>query len=295
MQEPLEALTERVARAAELLKQHYGARRVHVLRVGIRRIRTFLKQSADHRAKRMRKIWGGFAGATNDARDWDVFHKTARALLGPDEYRTFRRLNRKRLEASHRAVRTLVNSEHWDRHLQEWRRYLGQAASRSPAGGSGERCRRPLAGDQGQGRPQAGSYSRAPVARQQPSLEAVVQKAGVALTMALQADDDRAWHKFRIAVKETRYIAEATSPLPPGGRQVIAICKSLQATLGEWHDTVIQLQLLDELAPHPVHARLQSLVRKRKIMSLTQTRTLLEAQSTFTPLPCDEGPGRSPA
>ena len=104
MHEPLEELTVRVAQSAERLKHHYGAKRLHILRVGIRRIRTYLKQSGNLRAKRMRKIWGGFAGATNDARDWDVFHRTARVLLEPDEYQAFKRLNRKWLEASHRAV-----------------------------------------------------------------------------------------------------------------------------------------------------------------------------------------------
>ena len=84
MQESLEKLTERIELTAERLKQRYGARRLHVLRVSIRRIRTYLKQSSIPRAKRMRKIWGGFAGSTNDARDWDVFHRTARLLIEPD-------------------------------------------------------------------------------------------------------------------------------------------------------------------------------------------------------------------
>jgi CHAD domain-containing protein len=293
MQEPMDMLTDQVAQSAERLKQHYGARRLHILRVGVRRIRTYLKQSGNHRAKRMRKIWGGFAGATNDARDWDVFHRTARVLLEPDEYQAFKRLNRKWLEASHRAVRTMVNSAHWDRHLEEWRRYLAQSASLSPAIGNGEPCRSPLAGDQGPGRPQAASYNRGAVAREQPSLDAALEKAGAALSRALQSDDDRAWHKFRIAVKETRYIADAISPLPAEVRQVITTCKSLQATLGEWHDTVIQLQLLDELEPHPAHARLQSLIRQRKALSLSQTRALLGAQSIFAPTRCGDSPGRA--
>jgi CHAD domain-containing protein len=262
MQEPLELPTERVVQSAEGLKRHYGARRLHILRVGIRRIRTYLKHSGDHRAQGMRKIWGGFAGATNDARDWDVFHRTARALLVTDEYQSFRRLNRKRLEASHRTVKALVNSGQWYRHLEEWRRYLERFASH------------------------AGTNNR-----ERPSLDAALRKAGVNLSRALQSDDDRAWHNFRISVKETRYIADAVSPLPVEVRQVIAACKSLQATLGEWHDTVIQLQLLEELEPDPVHVRLHSQIRKRKTSSLSQTRTLLAAQSVFSPARDDDGSG----
>ena len=254
MQAPLEKLTERVAHAAAGLRHGYGARRVHTLRVGIRRIRTFLKQSGNARARRMRKAWGGFAAATNDARDWDVFHRTARALLAPDEYRTFRRLNRQRLQTSHQAVKALVSSAQWDRHLRQWRRYLEWSAGRQSAS-----------------------------MRRRPPLETVLARAGTVLSLALQADDDRAWHTFRIAVKETRYIAEASTPRSASVRQVIATCKALQATLGEWHDTVIQLELLGELEPHPVHTRLESLIRERKHQSLSQTRALLAAQSIFAP------------
>ena len=49
MQEPMDMLTDQVAQSAERLKQHYGARRLHILRVGVRRIRTYLKQSGNHR------------------------------------------------------------------------------------------------------------------------------------------------------------------------------------------------------------------------------------------------------
>ena len=200
MQEALEKMTERVERSANGLVQGYRVRQLHALRVGIRRIRTFLKQSGSHRARRLRKTWGGFAAATNDARDWDVFHRTARKLLEPEDFRAFSRLNRNRLQASHQTVRALVSSKHWSGHLEQWRDYLERSSTREAV--------------------QAG---------RRPSLDAVLAKAGSALAMAMAANDDRAWHKFRIAVKETRYIAEAS----PGGsartREVIATCKSLQA------------------------------------------------------------------
>jgi CHAD domain-containing protein len=64
---------------------------------------------------------------------------------------------------------------------------------------------------------------------------------------------------------------------------VIATCRSLQATLGEWHDTVIQLQLLDELGADKVHIRLRKLISGKKRRSLSQTRALLAAQSIFVP------------
>ena len=254
MQAPLDQLTVRIERSAAGLRHRYGARRLHVLRVGIRRIRTFLKHSGGHRARRLRRTWGAFAAVTGDARDWDVFHRTARALLAADDFRTFRRLNRKRLQESHRAVKALVASAHWSRHLEEWRNYLASAAGHA-----------------------------APAGRQPRSLEAALLRAGAALTRASAVNDDRTWHKFRIAVKETRYIAEATPGPSARVRQVIATCKALQATLGAWHDTVVQLQLLDELAADPVHARLRMLIRRGKRQSLSQTRAILSTQSFFVP------------
>ena len=253
-QEALANLTGGIGDSAGRLAQRYGARQLHALRVGIRRIRTFLKQSGGHRARRLRKTWGAFAAITNEARDWDVFHKTARALLTPEDYRSFQRLNRKRLQASHRAVTALVRSPHWKDHLEEWRHYLERSADHDAAN-----------------------------ALRQQSLDAVLAKAGATLALAMEANDDRAWHKFRIAVKETRYIAEAAGDPSPRTRQVVATCKSLQATLGEWHDTVIQLQLLDELEAEPVHTRLQRLISGKKKRSLSQTRALLSAQSVFVP------------
>lgn len=255
MEAPLEQLTERVERSAEGLRNRYGSKRLHVLRVGIRRIRTFLKHSGGHRARRLRRTWGAFAAVTGDARDWDVFHRTARALLDADDFRTFQRLNRKRLQESHRAVKTLVASAHWTRHLREWRAYLEGAANRA-----------------------------APPGRQPRSLEAALARAGAALARAIEVDNDRAWHKFRITVKETRYIAEAAPGPSAQLRAVIATCKALQATLGAWHDTVVQLQLLDELPADPMHARLRRLIRHQKRQSLSQTRAILSAQSIFVPV-----------
>lgn len=254
MEAPLEQLTERVEHAAEGIRRRYGAKRLHILRVGIRRIRTFLKHSGGHRARRLRRTWGAFAAVTGDARDWDVFHKTARLLLAADDFKAFQRLNRKRLQESHRAVKALVASAHWSRHLEEWRAYLRGAANQS-----------------------------APAGRRPRSLEAALARAGAALARAVEVDDDRAWHKFRIAVKETRYIAEAVPGPSAHVRGVIATCKALQATLGAWHDTVVQLQLLDELQRDPVHTRLRTLIRRRKRQSLSQTRSILSHQSVFVP------------
>ena len=254
MQEPLEKLTDRVEQSALGLEQRYRARQLHALRVSIRRIRTYLKHSGQHRARRLRKTWGAFAAVTSEARDWDVFCNTARTLLSRDDYQTFRRLNRQRLRASHVAVKALVASARWDRHLREWRAYLQRSAHGAEADD-----------------------------REPRSLETALSGAGTALALATEVNDDRAWHKFRIAVKETRYIAEAAHRQTEHERQVIATCKALQATLGAWHDTVVQLQLLDELTNDRVHRGLQTAIRRNKKLALSQTRAMLTEQSIFVP------------
>ena len=254
MEKPLKELTDRVADSAAKLEHRYRARQLHVLRVSIRRIRTYLKHSGAHRARRLRKTWGAFAAVTSEARDWDVFCTTARTLLPPEDYQTFRRLNRKRLRASHQAVKALVVSARWHRHQRDWRAYLKRCAQQARAGDGAPR-----------------------------SLDTALARAGAALAVATELNDDRAWHKFRIAVKETRYIAEATDPRSEHVEQVIATCKALQATLGAWHDTVVQLQLLDELEKHPVHKRLRTAIRRNKKLALSQTRAMLTSQSVFVP------------
>ena len=51
--------------------------------------------------------------------------------------------------------------------------------------------------------------------------------------------------------------------------------------LGDWHDTVVQLDILSELADTPVHDRLGSLVRQRKEQFLSEIRSELLKQPLF--------------
>ena len=108
------------------------------------------------------------------------------------------------------------------------------------------------------------------------------------MSRALEEDTDRRWHKFRIAVKEVRYVAEANPQLPESAL-VVAACRSLQTLLGDWHDTVVQLDLLDGLAEHPVHAELEILILQRKHRFLTQILESLAGQHLFTAI----RPGRA--
>ena len=86
MHKKLLGLTVGVAQAGESVLSEYDPKQLYAFRVGVRRIRSILKQIDSHRSRRYRKIWGGFAAVTNDARDWDIFLQTAKKLLSTSQY-----------------------------------------------------------------------------------------------------------------------------------------------------------------------------------------------------------------
>jgi len=113
MHQTLLEITDGIEQAGERLARAYQPKRLYALRVGIRRTRSILKQIGSYRSRRYRKVWGGFAAVTNDARDWDVFLISCRKLLAATEYAEFSRLNRERVQCSHDAVTAMLQSAHW--------------------------------------------------------------------------------------------------------------------------------------------------------------------------------------
>jgi CHAD domain-containing protein len=248
-------ITTAVEAAADHLSERYTAKSLYALRVGVRRIRSILKHIDSHRSRNYRKAWGGFAATTNDARDWDVFLETAGKLLGKEGKKDFRAENAAVIGASHEAVIEMLESAPWQRHLGEWKQYLGQ--SEEDVSGSGH----------------LGA-----------SLDRAMAKALRTLERALAADEDRLWHKFRIAVKGVRYVADTGADDPDNGEFMTRIssqCRVLQTLLGDWHDTVVQLDILDERPPSDVHRELQSLILARKQRFLTDLRRHLAGQPLF--------------
>lgn len=207
-----------------------------------------LKHSSGHRATRFRKTWGGHAAVTSRARDWDVFMATANELLEPASAREFERLNRAAVQASHDAVIQMVRSSGWQTNLSQWQSWL-------------RRMR------QARKNPFYGSRSL-PIAR---------DRTRLALALALASGDDRAWHKFRIAVKQLRYVADALlhdGKPDPELERLVEHCKPLQTALGGWHDAVIQLQLLDELPAAAVNSELREALSERRHARLAEVREL---------------------
>lgn len=256
MHTDLRRLTRQIRQAASDLRRGYEPARLYELRVAIRRIRSMLMHRGSKRGRRFRRTWGSFATATNLARDWDVFLLTAEALLDPARLEEFRHAAEAPLQSSHNAVIRMLDSARWRAHLKEWQRFL-------------QRTRK-------HGEKQGG---KKPGPAQTDALGAALARARASLAAALQQDDDTAWHKFRIAVKEVRYTAERE---PLAAATVIESCKALQSLLGGWHDCVIQLQLLDELGPSTLTEELRAIIAERRRQRLAEIRAAVARQPLFS-------------
>jgi len=258
MHRPLKKLTKGVVREGQQLVVKYRPKKLHAFRIGIRRIRSILKQIGSHRSRRFRKTWGGLNAITNDARDWDVFFITAKKLLSPEDFSEFERLNQELTQSSHEAVVEMLQSMLWQRHIEEWQAYIQRSADH----------------------PSGKQLSLL-------SLDQALGKGRLMLSQALTMDDERSWHKFRIAVKDVRYVADASTVNEDEAsylEAVVKACMSLQAALGNWHDATIQLHMLEDLEMAPVHVTLRADLEERKQRFLTQTREILANSDVFTPV-----------
>lgn len=252
----LQEVTGAIERAESALRQAYEAEQLYSLRVAMRRVRSMLKPVGSHRARRFRKIWGGFAAVTNRARDWDVFLLTAGELLTKAQLARFERNHAKEVRRCHEDVVEMVGSGHWRRHLEDWKDYLNR-----PGRGTGS----------------VGGWV---------SLDLTLGRARSALQTALGLGDDHSWHRFRITVKEVRYQAESmagSDGTDRSAQQVIEDCKVLQSLLGNWHDSVVQLQMLEEWDETPEHLCLRQLIEERRTQPLEEIRQTVTDHPLFGP------------
>jgi CHAD domain-containing protein len=215
---PFQELTARITLHGGNLLRRYHPHDLHQLRVSIRRTRSLLKQAGSGPARFFHESWGALFAITGPARDLDVLQATVRELLPGAEAEQLETLLRPRLANSHEAVSGLLESGRWGRHMAGWRGYMKTLENR-PCG--------VLPG----------------------ALRIAERSAGQAGRAALAADTDQAWHRFRIALKNLRYVAEALRDEPgfgqPGPDALINGCKVLQTLLGDWHDASVQLAMLD--------------------------------------------------
>jgi CHAD domain-containing protein len=256
MHPQLQEITATIRRARAELLDSYSVDALYALRVAIRRCRAILKQADTHSAHRLRKSWGGLATLSNRARDWDVFLLQAAELLTARESRRFEEANRRDIDSARDAVTDMLGSSLWRRHMDDWLEYTERAEGRAftPE--------------------QSLAY-----------LDRARAKVLLARERALQADDNHSWHKLRIAVKELRYVADAALEgpgAPARWQDLVEECKLAQSLLGQWHDTVVQLHMLDELEQTALHARLRGLIEGKNAALLSQMHDKLAGDDELT-------------
>lgn len=255
MQQPLVTLTEDLEQHRAKLIRRYHTRRLHSLRVCIRRIRSILKHIDHPRARAFRKTWGGFAALSNDLRDWDVFFHVGREVLTEEDFQEFKKQIRRHRNANVRKTKAVLRSEHWEQHLEEWRHFIGRLPDQNASA---------LISDE--------------------VVATTLARASQRLGLALQVDDERHWHKLRIAVKDVRYVVVAREGEASPDRslnRLVQDCKTLQTQLGRWHDSIIQLELLEHLDGTDFQSQLRSVLKRRRGYYLRRSKLLLSSRDLF--------------
>jgi CHAD domain-containing protein len=203
------------------LLRHYDDNALHQLRVALRRLRSLLRHVDTQRAGELRHSLGQLADATNAARDWDTLLLRARESLRPREFRRVQPILQQHRAESHGPVLEMLRSAAWAQAVDELGCFIEQG-----------------------GLVTAGATATgAEITRAKDEVRRAWCK--------VQAEDDnKHWHKLRLAIKELRYTFDSaprdslSAPMP----KTLRHCKRLQETLGAWHDTVVHLHSVRELA-----------------------------------------------
>ena len=220
-------MTFKLAQSSKALKKQrrsllakYDDEELHQLRVNLRRVRSALESTPEKKARRLRRDLGRLARATNSARDWDTLVACARRALTAAQFGELEPGLDARQAAARGQVYRMLGSRRWKTVVRRWKDYSNKAG-----------------------------IQRQPLADTRQGLEKVVKRSNRAIRKALVKDDDKHWHQLRIAIKKLRYTLEHMGERGqgPGTAQLIARCKHLQTELGDWHDTVVHRQLLEEL------------------------------------------------
>jgi CHAD domain-containing protein len=212
----LQELLSKVESRRNALLSEYDECELHQLRVAVRRLRGLLRFEDEPEAWQLRREWGYVVSHTNAARDWDTLASRVENL--PAEYQPVvltDTLEQTR-ERVWQKVITRLQEDDWEETARRTRKYL----------------KRRVADD-----------------RHPPDSAEAAREASLRLQRAWaharEHDNNRAWHKLRIAVKDLRYNLDtlADGDVSPA----LELCKTLQETLGQWHDTIIHRDLLSEI------------------------------------------------
>jgi CHAD domain-containing protein len=270
----MKSLSRRLEKKRQRLLQDYDAEHLHALRITLRRMRSRLKQIPGKEARHLRRDLSVLAGATNAARDWDTLVKSAGNLLPEEQFQQLAPWLEAEQKSARDRVTQMLQSEKWASALKQWRHQ--------------EKEHHQL-------REETAGYAKHDLSR-------TLQELITARDKALSRDDDKRWHKLRIAIKDLRYQLDATPKKKRSGgdRKILALCKQLQVDLGEWHDTVVHAQLLDKIAfagdptrrapPRDALESLQRAIAQRGSAQIQQARSRLgQAEVLSVLMPPAEG------
>lgn len=245
----------------------YEPHDLHQFRVHIRRIRALMKYVPACQDRLFRQAWKEYFTVTNAARDWDEFDVAAKSLLSHEHWMTIQLALRQHPAREHEKVRTMLDSPGWHQHIRNWQSFISN-----------------LCADLQDSETQLGTR--------------VVTEAVLAQTRALTEDTPVAWHRFRIAIKNLRYVAAI--PRQAGhsaatSTSLIESCERIQDVLGDWHDCTIQLDLIRSTAVQAGLARvcqgqeiadlLVAGLKDRQLLLLEQAKHLrLELPANYSAL-----------
>ena len=217
----LQQSTIRLKNLCSSLLASYSEEDLHQLRVTLRRVRSALRETPAGNKGDLRRELGTLARATNSARDWDTLVASAHDQLGTEQLRALLPLLEEHRETAQAQVYRMLHSPRWLAALKAIDCELALTHSETDS--------KVIAAGQ---------------------LQIKLQNTAAAGRKAMARDDDKSWHKLRIAIKELRYTLDTLpqGPADSATARLLDECKSLQTLLGDWHDTVVHRNLLDELA-----------------------------------------------
>jgi CHAD domain-containing protein len=241
------------------LLANYNDEELHQLRVTLRRMRSVLRGVPGGKARRLRHRLGALARTTGDARDWDTLYAGTRDQLTTEQFNKLEPLLHKRRESARSQVYRMFHAKQWLTALRRWDVLAGKTDL------------------------DADSLRMVPG-----ELAARLRRATKTADKAMAKDDEKHWHKLRIAIKELRYALDTGSDEMSASErpELLQQCKTLQTLLGDWHDTVVHRQLLDTLSgsgssdaatPSEEAAReLRQVLAKKGLVSLEQIKLRLQ-------------------
>lgn len=214
------------------LLHRYDDDALHQLRVALRRVRSLLRHIDSVPALALRRELGHLADATNAARDWDTLASRAVASLNSRDLQSVQPWLEENRAAAHLQVLQMLRSDEWSQAIARLEECIehGELATVGQRHGDGD------------------------IARAR-------HDAGRAWSKVQSADDNKHWHKLRLAIKELRYTLDS---VPVGSQdapkpKLIKHCKRLQDSLGTWHDTVVHVRMVEEFAHGLDHASQEAL------------------------------------